>query len=50
MAVLAVSMMYWTSQAEDSMKKGGLAGLKAYGDKLNKQVSTIFKTWFKREQ
>jgi dynein heavy chain len=38
MAVIAVSMMYWTSQAEDAMKKGGLAGLKAYGDKLNKQL------------
>ena len=39
MAVLGVSMMYWTSQAEDAMKKGGLAGLKAFGEKLNKQVS-----------
>ena len=39
MAVLAVSMMYWTQNAEESMKKGGLAGLKAFGEKLQNQVS-----------
>lgn len=41
MAVLAVSMMYWTSQAEDAMKKGGLVGLKAFGTKLDNQVSKV---------
>ena len=39
MAVLAVSMMYWTQNAEEAMKKGGLAGLKAFGEKLQNQVS-----------
>lgn len=38
-AVLAVSMMKWTSQAEEAMKKGGIAGLEVYNEKLNKQVS-----------
>ena len=41
MAVIAVSMMYWTQNAEESMKKGGLAGLKAFGAKLQNQVSAI---------
>ena len=39
MAVLCIAMMFWTSQAEESMKKGGLEGLKAYSDKLDRQVS-----------
>lgn len=38
-AVLAVSMMKWTSQAEESMKKSGIAGLEVFYDKQNKQVS-----------
>lgn len=35
-AVLAVDMMFWTSQAEEAMKKSGLAGLTQYYDKLNR--------------
>ena len=38
-AVLAVDMMFWTSQAEEAMKKSGIAGLQQYYDKLNKEVS-----------
>lgn len=38
-AVLAVSMMKWTSQAEESMKKSGSAGLEVFYEKQNKQVS-----------
>jgi len=37
-AVLAVSMMFWTSHAEEAMKKSGIAGLKQYYDKLNRQL------------
>ena len=37
-AVLAVDMMFWTSQAEEAMKKSGLAGLQQYYEKLDKQV------------
>jgi len=40
MATLAVSMMFWTSQAEEVMKSAnGMAGLQAYYEKLQKQVS-----------
>lgn len=39
MAVLCIAMMFWTSQAEESMKKGGIDGLKAFSDKLDRQVS-----------
>ena len=39
MAVLAVSMMFWTFEAEEAMKKGGMSGLELYYDKLQKQVS-----------
>lgn len=38
-AVLAVDMIFWTSLAEEAMKKSGLAGLQQYYDKLNKDVS-----------
>jgi dynein heavy chain len=40
-AVLAVSMMKWTSQAEEAMKKGGIAGLEVFNEKLNKQIEGI---------
>ena len=40
-AVLAVSMMKWTAQAEEAMKKSGIAGLEVFYDKQNKQVSII---------
>ena len=36
MAVLCVAMMFWTSQAEESMKKSGMVGLKAFSEKLDK--------------
>jgi len=35
-------MMFWTSQAEEAMKKSGVAGLQQYYDKLNRQVSMAF--------
>jgi dynein heavy chain, axonemal len=38
-AVLAVSMMKWTSQAEEAMKKSGIAGLEVFYEKNVKQVS-----------
>jgi len=38
MAVLCVAMMFWTSQAEESMKKSGMVGLKAFSEKLDKQL------------
>ena len=41
-AVLAVDMMFWTSQAEEAMKKSGIAGLQQYYEKLNKEVSKTF--------
>lgn len=40
-AVLAVSMMFWTQQAEDSMKKGGMQGLKAFKQRLDSQLNGI---------
>jgi len=40
-AVLAVSMMFWTQQAEDSMKKGGMQGLKAFKQRLDSQINGI---------
>ena len=40
MAVLCIAMMFWTSQAEESMKKGGIEGLRAFSDKLDRQVSS----------
>jgi hypothetical protein len=33
-------MIFWTSLAEEAMKKSGLAGLQQYYEKLNKEVST----------
>lgn len=39
MAVLAVSMMFWTFEAEEAMKKGGMSGLELYFEKCKKQVS-----------
>ena len=41
MAVLCIAMMFWTSQAEESMKKGGIEGLRAFSEKLDKQVSVF---------
>ena len=41
MAVLCIAMMFWTSQCEESMKKGGIEGLRAFGVKLNTQVSIL---------
>jgi hypothetical protein len=38
-AVLAVDCMFWTSQAEEAMKKSGIAGLQQFYEKLNKEVS-----------
>jgi dynein heavy chain len=38
-AVLAVSMMFWTMQCEDAMKKSGLQGLVQYYDRLNTQLN-----------
>lgn len=37
-AILGVGMMYWTSQAEDAMKKSGIAGLSQYYDRLCAQL------------
>ena len=42
MPVLCCAMMYWTSQAEEAMKKSGLEGLKAFGEKLERQVSIVY--------
>jgi hypothetical protein len=39
-AVLAIDMMFWTSLAEEAMKKSGFAGLHQYYEKLNKDVSS----------
>ena len=39
MGVLCIAMMFWTSQAEEAMKKGGIEGLRAFSDKLDRQVS-----------
>ena len=39
MCILCVAMMFWTSQAEESMKKAGIAGLEMFYNKLLKQVS-----------
>jgi dynein heavy chain len=41
MAVLCISMMFWTSGAEDSMKKGGLEGLRRFSDELDKQLEAL---------
>jgi len=38
-AVLCVDMIYWTSLAEEAMKKSGIAGLNQFYEKLNKEVS-----------
>jgi len=46
MAVLCIAMMFWTSQAEESMKKGGIEGLKAFSDKLDRQVSILSTSLF----
>lgn len=40
-AVLAVDMIFWTSLAEEAMKKNGLQGLQQYYDRLNKEVSVL---------
>ena len=50
MGVLCVAMMFWTSQAEESMKKGGIEGLRAFSDKLNKQVSIYKLRWQKKSK
>jgi hypothetical protein len=42
MCILCVAMMFWTSQAEESMKKAGIAGLEMFYNKLLKQVSKFF--------
>jgi len=34
--------MKWTSQAEEAMKKSGIAGLEVFYEKQNKQVSFCF--------
>jgi hypothetical protein len=34
-------MMKWTSQAEEAMKKSGIAGLEVFYEKQNKQVRTF---------
>jgi hypothetical protein len=36
MCTLCVSMMFWTSMAEDAMKKAGISGLNMFYDKLLK--------------
>ena len=41
MAVLCIAMMFWTSQAEESMKKGGIDGLRAFSHKLDKQLEGL---------
>lgn len=38
MPVLCCGMMYWTSQAEEAMKKSGLEGLKGFLEKLERQM------------
>jgi len=40
-AVLAVDCIYWTSLAEEAMKKSGLQGLQQYYEKLNKELNAI---------
>jgi len=37
-AVLAVSMMFWTMQAEEAMKKSGLQGLQQFWERLKTQL------------
>jgi dynein heavy chain len=37
-AVLAISMMFWTMQAEEAMKKSGLPGLQQFWDRLSNQL------------
>ena len=34
MAIIAIDMMQWTQGAEEGMKKGGIAGLEVFLDKL----------------
>jgi hypothetical protein len=34
-------MMNWTYDAEEAMRKSGIAGLEAFYEKLNQQVSEI---------
>jgi len=34
-------MMKWTAQAEEAMKKSGIAGLEVFYEKLNKQLNGI---------
>jgi len=36
MSIIAIDMMQWTQGAEESMKKGGTAGLEVFLDKLTK--------------
>ena len=40
-AVLAVSMMKWTSQAEEAMKKSGISGLEVFYQKQQQQLQGI---------
>mmetsp|Transcript_11728 Transcript_11728/g.17948 ORF Transcript_11728/g.17948 Transcript_11728/m.17948 type:complete len:117 (-) Transcript_11728:199-549(-) len=42
-AVLAVSKMFWTVQAEEAMKKNGLPGLQGYLEKLTTQLNETVK-------
>ena len=39
MSIIAIDMMQWTQGAEEAMKKGGIAGLEVFYEKLGKQVS-----------
>lgn len=41
MAVLCIAMMFWTSQAEESMKKGGIEGLRAFSNQLDKSLEEL---------
>jgi len=40
-AVLAVSMMQWTQDAEEAMKKSGIHGLEIFYEQLNTAVSNF---------
>lgn len=42
MCVLCVAMMFWTTNAEDAMKRLGLAGLNQFYEKLLVQVSNNY--------
>lgn len=40
-AVLAVDCIFWTSLAEEAMKKSGMQGLQQFYERLNKEVSEL---------